>query len=406
MHVIIISDFGHVSGGAAKVAIDGAIGLAQRGHNVTFVYAIDPIDERLHQEAITLAHIPLQDVWTNTNALNAARLAIWNDGAKNALESALRPVIGPDSVAHIHQWSKAFSPSVFRALNRLGVPILVSMHDYFSVCPNGAYYQFGQREPCTLKPMGGACIASNCDRVSRRHKMVRLLRHRRLAAEFDRISNLTFVHVSEMAQNVAIPLSPDHAEHTVIHNPVSPLEGPPTLPWGNEHVLFAGRLTLEKGVMELAEAARRMSVPCAFLGQGPAEADLKERYPEHRYVPWGSQETVSDAVRASRAVVLPSLWYETFGLIVLEALSIGVPVIVSDTVGAKTFVLDDVNGFITPRGDITVLGDRLAQVMDNTVLKRLAEGARNNTPFDRLGLMGHTDALEIAYQRSASRADG
>lgn len=397
MHVVLISDFAHVSGGAAKVAIEGAIALADRGHTITFLYAIEPVDERLQRDTITLVRVDADDVWSQSNPLQAARLAIWNDGVRRSVLSALRPVMGPDTVVHVHQWSRAFSPAVFRALGQLDVPVLVAMHDYFAVCPNGAYYHFDQRAPCQLSPMGLKCVASGCDRASRRNKAIRLLRHRRLQRELRALPNLTFTHVSDLAHEVAKPLSPSGVRHITVWNPVEPLGGAASAPWANEHVLYAGRLTAEKGVFDLAEVARRNTVPLAFLGDGPAGPELKRKYPEHRYVPWGDASTVGDALRACRALVLPSLWHETFGLVVLEALSVGTPVIVSDTVGAGAFVVDGTNGYVVPRGDMAMLADRLERCMDHDTLRELARGARSHTPFEYLSHKAHVDALERVY---------
>ncbi len=403
MHVILVSDFGHITGGAPKVAIDSAVALAERGVQVTFAYGVNPVDEALHRPSITLADIGLTEVWDVNNPIAAASSAVWNTAAHAGLQAALSQRITPDTVIHIHQWSKALSPATFGAARALGAPVLVTLHDYFPVCPNGAYYHFKRQAPCALKPMSVRCIASDCDSRSRAHKAVRLLRHRRLMRELAKTTDLTFVHVSETARALAEDLSPPHASHLTVWNPVSPLPGDVANPWLNEHVLFAGRLTPEKGVWTLAEAARAVSAPCAFLGDGPAGPELKAAYPEHRYLPWGDKDTVADAIRAARAVVLPSLWNETFGLIVMEALSLGVPVIVSDAVGAGAFIQDGVNGFVTPRGDREALSAALERVMDDTTVRTLSDGALNDAKRQDLSLAGHSAALVDVYQHALSQ---
>lgn len=403
MHVVVISDYAHVNGGASKVAVESAVSLAAHGASVTFLYAIGPVDERLNHRGIALAHVPLDSVRDQANPVHAARLAVWNEGARTGVLAALNSIVGRDTVVHVHQWSRALGPAMFGALGELNVPVVVSLHDYFPVCPNGAYYHFSNATPCTLKPMGAGCLASGCDRESRRHKVVRLLRHRRLWQQLAKIKVLTFVHVSDMAHELAKPFSPAHVKHMTVWNPVPAMTGPQAVPWANEHVLFAGRMSPEKGVFGLAEMARQRSVPCAFLGEGPLDDALQDQYPEHRYVPWGDRNTVGEALRACRALVLPALWHETFGLVVLEALSLGVPVIISDTVGAGAFVFDDVNGYVVERNNLQQLGDRLERCMDHDTLRRLSNGARTKTPISYLTEEAHMVALERVYSNAVER---
>ena len=79
------------------------------------------------------------------------------------MEAILRRLPRDETVVHFHQWTKSFSPSVLSVPSRLGMPALVSLHDYFLACPNGAYYRFSDRVPCSLTPMSIPCLAARCD---------------------------------------------------------------------------------------------------------------------------------------------------------------------------------------------------------------------------------------------------
>ncbi|MCZ6774053.1 MAG: glycosyl transferase family 1, partial [Proteobacteria bacterium] len=69
--IVIISDYAHVTGGSAKVAIESAIGLAERGLRVHFLSAVSPIDERLQAADVTVYCLEQRDVLTDPNRFRA-----------------------------------------------------------------------------------------------------------------------------------------------------------------------------------------------------------------------------------------------------------------------------------------------------------------------------------------------
>ncbi len=109
-------------------------------------------------------------------------------------------------------------------------------------------------------------------------------------------------------------------------------------------IIFVGRLSPEKGAFVYAEAARRAKLRPTFVGDGPIAGEIARRYPEARLLGWQDAEGVRSAMRAARALVFPSLWYEGQPLTVLEAKGLGVPVIVSDACAGREEVEDGVTG--------------------------------------------------------------
>src|SRR3546814_11584785 len=85
MQIVIVSEFGNINGGAAKVAITSAVGLAERGVEVLFVCAIPPIDPSLRHPRIEVRCFEQESVWTQRNRLKAAISNIWNRDAVRML---------------------------------------------------------------------------------------------------------------------------------------------------------------------------------------------------------------------------------------------------------------------------------------------------------------------------------
>jgi len=111
---------------------------------------------------------------------------------------------------------------------------------------------------------------------------------------------------------------------------------PPTL-------LYAGRLSEEKGVLELPRlyASVRERVPdlrMVIAGVGPAMGALQAAMPEATFHGWVSGDRISEVYRAADLLVLPSR-FDTFGNVVLEALTCGLPVVAYDTKGPRDIVV-------------------------------------------------------------------
>jgi glycosyltransferase involved in cell wall biosynthesis len=376
--VVIVSDFGEVNGGAAKVAIASARTLAERGVKVVFVCAIAPVTARLQHAGIDVYCLGLRDVWSRRNLAGAALAAIWNAEARQRFEQLLRQIDPVGTVIHIHQWTKGFSPSVLLAARKSPMPCLVSMHDYFLVCPNGSYFSFSHEQPCTYSPMSLSCICTNCDSRSYAHKGIRLIRQvaiRRVTERCKDRAPLNVVHVSAFARSVAEPMLPASWRHFVVPNPVDVEKRRPVAVERNRDFVFIGRFTSEKKPVRLAEAARQASVPAAFLGEGPEADRIRAAYPAARVLPWADAKAVEAVLENARALVFPSVWYETSGLVVAEALARGVPAIASQATGARDLIQHGNNGLLFPPDDSIALVRCIESLRSDDVARRMGRNA-------------------------------
>jgi hypothetical protein len=131
MRVIIIADYAISEGGAPQVAIASAIGLAELGHEVTYIQGVGDAGDAALDAHPDIRRISLggQDIWSK-NLLAAAKDGIWNSDHKARLASILAGFDAADTVVHVHQWTKFFSPSVFSIIRKSGLPLVISLHDY------------------------------------------------------------------------------------------------------------------------------------------------------------------------------------------------------------------------------------------------------------------------------------
>jgi glycosyltransferase involved in cell wall biosynthesis len=166
------------------------------------------------------------------------------------------------------------------------------------------------------------------------------------------------------------------------------------------HVLYAGRLSPEKGVLELAVAAQ--GLPLVVVGDGP----LRDRVPGALgFVP---PQELGEYYRRASIVVCPS-HREGYGVAAAEAAAWGRPVVASDIGGLRDLVAHEETGLLVPPGDVPALRAALERLLGDAELRRTlgAEGRRRAQ--ERLTWAGAAQALGRAYaealgQGSAARS--
>ena len=111
-------------------------------------------------------------------------------------------------------------------------------------------------------------------------------------------------------------------------------------------------------------------------------------------------------MRAARALVFPSVWYETFGLTVYEALACGTPVVVSDGCAGREAIIDGRNGLWFRNGDVADLAEKLAALRDDALVTRLSQAAYDDYWANPLTRDRHVDALCRIYAGLAGVTSG
>ena len=149
MQVVVVADHAHINGGQAKVSIESAIGLAGRGHEVTYFAAVGPVDPRLEAAGVKVVCLGQGDIETSGKLAFLAQ-TLWNGVARARLAEVIAGLDPDRSIVHVHAWAKALSPSIGAALRAAKGGRVYTMHEFFLVCPNGGFYDYPRGEPCRL----------------------------------------------------------------------------------------------------------------------------------------------------------------------------------------------------------------------------------------------------------------
>lgn len=278
-------------------------------------------------------------------------------------------------------------------------PVVWSHHDYDLLCPKGVAWQDG---PCRFAP--GKCFR-NLQRDHPPHLQAGLVASylvRRFLAHHPRIRHLS--HSEFMRQSNGPQSS------AMLYYGIAPLSGnlpggpPPEVgPHGAPVFAFVGRLIPEKGCHVLLEALAApaldaLGARAIIIGDGPEREALRDHTGRlgisHRVTFLGhlSGSALWMEVTQSTAVVVPSVWDEPFGMVALEAMDLGVPVVASRAGGLSESAGQ--GGLLFERGNANALARVLQDLAGDATLRRmLSEGGR------MLAGQHHWRRMAVQYER-------
>lgn len=154
---------------------------------------------------------------------------------------------------------------------------------------------------------------------------------------------------------------------------------------GKKVVLFTGRLTVHKGVEYLIRAARRINGEVLILGDGPERPYLEEMIKKYclkntrilGYMPPKDGIKYREFYRRADVYVAPSVWDEPLGLVILEAMAAGTPVIVTRKGGITSIVKDGYNGMLVRARNAQEIADKVNLLLQDENLRlKMAKNAR------------------------------
>lgn len=344
-NIVIINDFDYVQGGASKVAIDTANILCDK-YNVYYFSGASSenssLDSRV-KKVCTNQGESLKD----KNKLRGALSGIYNFKARRELKKILSKLNKEETIIHVHGWTKSLSSSVFDISWKMGFKLVLTMHDYFTACPNGGYFNYKKNEICKIKPLSCICVGCNCDSRNYGFKIYRVIRQfvqNKIVRLNDRLTDV--ISISEFSEKILKRTLNKNTKIHRVYNPIDLDTKPEKADYkNNEYFLYVGRLSKEKGVDIFCDAITKTNVNGIVVGDGPELEHLKKEYPNIKFEGWKNSDEVKEYMKRAQALIFPSRWYEGAPLTPIEALQYGIPCITSDNCAAIDLI-NESNGFM------------------------------------------------------------
>jgi glycosyltransferase involved in cell wall biosynthesis len=382
---VLINDFSRVRGGAAALVILLAQKLLEQNIKVTLITgdAGTLPDGMEDVEVVALHEQPLLERPVSTAVVRG----LYNPSAARMLSHWISRYDTPGTIYHLHNWSHILSASIFSSLERVSDRTLMHAHDYFLVCPNGAFSNYHDGTTCQLVAMSPACLRTNCDRRNYAQKLWRAARHqvRRTLWDFDRHqTEILLIHDGMMEYFLRAGI--DRSRLSVARNPSVPYTSSRVEAESNREFVFIGRVEEEKGAGDFLAAARLAGAPARVIGEGSKLGELSLRFPEAVFDGWQSRSGIAELIRNARVIVVPSRYPEPFGLVITEALSSGIPVIVPNNALLKSEVLAHDIGIACNTRSADGLAAAIRSMMDDdekiAMMSRKAFGLRETLAAD------------------------
>ena len=354
---------------------------APSGENYVFEAERDLLRQSGHEVAEFTRH---SDDIRAKGALGAVQGALstpWNPWAAWALWRAVES-FKPD-VVHVHNTFPLLSPAIFHAIRRKAAKVL-TLHNYRLFCPAAIPMRAGGVcTECLDTRSVFPALRYGCYRNSRLSTLplaFSVALHRYLGTwtrHVDAFIALTKFQRDTMVE-AGLPAGQVHVKPNFLNGDPQPV------PWkdrGN-YAVYVGRLSEEKGVRALLLAWRNIrGMPLKILGDGPLRGELESKAREYGcdvdFMGSLNRIKVFSVLNNARILVMPSEWYETFGMVVLEAYACGTPVVASRIGSLAEIVLDGETGLHFKAGDPVDLAQRVSHLAERPELAhRMGRRAR------------------------------
>ncbi len=212
-----------------------------------------------------------------------------------------------------------------------------------------------------------------------------------------------FITISDFSRNVLKGYFTPEAYSYRVPNPIEIEKQSSANPSNCEGVVFVGRLGSEKGCRLLAEATAEIDMKVTFIGEGESSEEIRSANPKAEMAGWLQRDDLFPMLKRSRALVLPSICYETQGLVVLEAAALGIPAVIPDTSAARGMVEDGVTGLWFKGSDKDDLKRVLLRLSDNSLVSAMGKNAYERFWSAPPTLDKHADRLDQIYRAIITR---
>jgi glycosyltransferase involved in cell wall biosynthesis len=325
-------------------------------------------------------HEVRQHVVANPSSLGSAikklSLSIHNPRAARAVTDEIKD-FQPD-IAHVHNTWFALSSSVIAAASNADVPVIMTIHNYRLGCLSADLFRGDSICTACLGRLPVRGVMHGCYRGSRPLSAiaateVSITRSRGVLSKHVARFVAPSAFMGDRLVDIGVP-----ADRLVVKPHFVTDSGPRRRsPSQSNEVLYIGRLAPGKGLETLMRAWEQVSsqrhadglepLVLSIIGDGPLAGRLRESAPRGvRFEGWLPRDDVTERLLDARAFVFPSAWYEPFGMVLIEALAAGLPIIASNTSEAPKITAAP-QSLVVPANDERALAVAIQSLNDELV---------------------------------------
>ncbi|MDA0194650.1 MAG: glycosyltransferase family 4 protein [Bacteroidetes bacterium] len=353
MKVLLVHNYYKIAGGEDKVFEQEVELLRSKGH-----------------EVLTYLKDNKTGIRTIFDKFSLLFTTHYNQGEKKRMTKILsefRP-----HIVHVHNFFPLFSPSIFEACQDAKIPVVLTLHNFRLLYPNGLLFNKSKMDLRTIK---GSAYLTIKDRVYRNSFLqtfvvAHMIEYHKKQDTWNQLVN-GFICLTKFSRDIYKEWGIDERKLHVKPNFIVKQQQEPPNTILDQFVCI-GRLSEEKGVDFLVRAWMNANIKSklVIIGDGELMKNLKEECNNHDQICFTGKldnKTALNTLACSKALIFPSICYEGFPLVIVEAFALGIPVISSNFGNQGVIVEHEKNGLLFEKGvesDLICQVDRITQNPD------------------------------------------
>jgi len=343
MKILLVNKFFYPKGGAEIAMLEQARLLQKNGHQVAFFSMHHRQNQYSDHDKFFVSHIDLSQPAYSPKGIKTIGRMIYSFEAKKKFKKMLND-FKPD-IVHYHNIYHQISPSILGVAKKMGIPTVMTLHDYKIICPN--YLLFSRTAVCErckvykyYQP-----ILQKCFKNSRIAGMIIAIESaiHRIMKIYEKNIDI-FISPSKFTKEKINSWRPDIGKRIkVLAHFIDTKRFPISQNLG-DYIISYGRLEMVKGFDVLLRVMKQLpDIKIKIIGSGSDEEQIKQLAKDMRnveFIPHLGWTNLIKELQGARLILNLSKFYETFGLTVLEAMALG-KVMIATEGGAMEELIDN-----------------------------------------------------------------
>ena len=410
MKILLVNNYYYNRGGDCTYLFSLKKLLEEKGHKVSIFSMNHPNNFDSEYSKYFVSYINYDEeikdvgIYSSLKVLNRT---IYSKEARVKIEELIKEE-RPD-IVHLQNIHHHITPSIFYILKKYKIPVVWTLHDYTLICPNTSFLSHGKIcERCRKKKFFWPFIVK-CKKDS--------FGASSMAAFETTLHNL--IKIDNFVDAFIAPskfLYDKFLEYGIESDKLVHLNYFTTFNCKcdeistNDYYLYVGRLSEEKGIKNLIDAALRVNKSkLKIAGAGPLQNELvayskaRDKNGIIEFLGHKSHEELVVLYKNCKFIVVPSEWYEVSGLIIFEAFVCGKPAIGSRIGGIKELIKDTERGILFETGNNDDLSAAIKFLLNNpNIVEEMGKKARDFVTKE-LSAAKHYQKLIIIYEQAISK---
>lgn len=372
MNILLVNNFYYYRGGDCTYLFSLKRLLERKGHKVSIFSMNHPLNHDTKYSKYFVGYINYAEEVKDKNLSSMMKVFTKSIYSLEAKQNIIKLINDekPD-IVHLNNIRHHVTPSVIYTIKKHNIPLVWTLHDYQLICPNISFISHGKvcercrkRKyfwPLIMKCKKNSYLASSMAAIEHSFQMI--------TGVYDLVD--AFICPSRFLRDKFIEYGFKENKMYYLNHFIDSEYSAPVRK-DEDYYLYVGRLSEEKGVKALIDAAVKLkSYKLKIIGDGPIRDELilyaKSKKADYyiEFLGHKSHEEVLEHLRECKFLVVPSEWYEVMGLVILEAFICGKPVIGSRIGGIPEIVTDGKTGLTFEPGNSDDLRDKIEYMYTN-----------------------------------------